>query len=65
MQAILYMEVHMKTLSDWISEGFIWGVGITRPQPANQRRAALYITGLLAATVAGVVTLFFLVVGRL
>ena len=55
----------MKTLSDLISEGFIWGVGITRPQPKHERRAALYITCLLAGTVAGIAALFLLVVSRM
>ncbi len=55
----------MRSLSNLISEGFIWGVGITRPKPGNERRAALYITGLLVGTVAGIVALFLLVVTRL
>jgi hypothetical protein len=44
----------MRNVSDLISEGFIWGVGITRPKPENERRAALYIMGLLIGTVVGV-----------
>jgi hypothetical protein len=55
----------MKSLSGLISEGFIWGVGITRPKPTKQRLAALYITGLLVGTVAGVAALFLLVVTSL
>jgi hypothetical protein len=55
----------MRNLSGLISEGFIWGVGITRPTPGNERRAALYITGLLVGTVVGVAVLFLLVVTRL
>jgi hypothetical protein len=55
----------MRNLSGLISEGFIWGVGITRPKPGNERQAALYITCLLIGTVVGVALLFFLVVTRL
>ena len=55
----------MRKLSDLISEGFIWGIGITRPQPENEHRAALYITGLLVGTVACIAALFLLAVARL
>ena len=55
----------MRNLSELISEGFIWGVGITRPQPKNERRAALYITGLLVGTLANIAALFLLVVSRM
>ena len=55
----------MKTLSDLISEGFIWGVGITRPQPKNERRAALYITCMLVGTVASIAALFLFVMSRM
>jgi hypothetical protein len=55
----------MRNLSDLISEGFIWGVGITRPQPKHERRAALYITGLLVGTVASIAALFLLIVSRM
>jgi hypothetical protein len=55
----------MRNLSGLVSEGFIWAVGITRPKPENERLAALYITGLLAGTIAGVVALFLFAVSRL
>jgi hypothetical protein len=55
----------MRTLSGLVSEGFIWAVGITRPKPGSERLAALYITGLLAGTIVGVVTLFLFAVSHL
>ncbi len=55
----------MRNLSDLITEGFIWGFGITRPQPKNERRAALYITGMLVGIVAGIAALFLLVISRM
>ena len=51
----------MRTISNLVSEGFIWSVGITRPKPGRERQAALFITGTLAGTLLGVVGLFFLV----
>ncbi|WP_157466802.1 hypothetical protein [Edaphobacter aggregans] len=55
----------MKRLTDFVSEGFIWGVGITRPRPGQERVAALYITATLAAAVLGAVAAFMFVLGRL
>jgi hypothetical protein len=40
----------MKRLADFVSEGFIWGVGITRPRPGHERTAAIYITATLAGS---------------
>lgn len=55
----------MKTISNLISEGFIWGVGITRPRPGQERRAAMYITGTLLGTVALVGGMFLLLLDRI
>jgi hypothetical protein len=41
----------MRRLIDLISEGFIWGVGITRPEPGRKRLAAIYITATLIASI--------------
>jgi hypothetical protein len=53
------MVLDMRNLSDLITEGFIWGVGIRRPKPENERRAALYITGLLFGTMIGLGRCFY------
>ncbi|HEY0264584.1 MAG TPA: hypothetical protein VGC07_08670 [Granulicella sp.] len=50
----------MRKLTDVVSEGFIWGVGITRPSEKQQRRAALFITGILAGSVLFAAGMFFL-----
>lgn len=50
----------MEKLMNFVSEGFIWGVGITRPRAGAERRAAAYITALLIGTVAFAVFAFFL-----
>lgn len=55
----------MKRVTEAISEGFIWGVGITRPKAGQERRAALFITVMLLGTVAAIVGLFAFVVTRL
>jgi hypothetical protein len=55
----------MRRLSSLISEGFIWGVGITRPRPGQERRAAIYITGTLMGTVVMVVAMFLLLLDRI
>jgi hypothetical protein len=55
----------MKRLTDLVSEGFIWSVGITRPRPGKERVAAIYITVTLAAAVLGAIGMFFLLLGRL
>ena len=52
----------MRSLTEIVSESFIWGVGITRPKEAQRRRAAYYISGTLAATILAVVAIFFLLV---
>ena len=54
----------MKKLSWLVTEGFIWGVGITRPQPGKAAGAGRYITALFFGTLAAVAALFLLVVGR-
>lgn len=50
----------MRSISDLVSEGFIWGVGITRPRPGKERQAAYFITATLFGTVLGVIGLFLL-----
>ena len=52
----------MRSLTDIVSESFIWGVGITRPKEGQRKLAAYYITGTLVATVLGVVGLFLVVI---
>ncbi|QMV19175.1 hypothetical protein GOB94_11195 [Granulicella sp. 5B5] len=54
----------MKSLTDIVSESFIWGVGITRPKAGKERLAAYYITGVLAATILGVLGAFLFVITR-
>ena len=54
----------MRRLTEFVSESFIWGVGITQPRPGQERRAALYITATLAGTILAVVGAFFFLVGR-
>lgn len=55
----------MKRLTEMVSESFIWGVGITRPKPGQERRAALYITATLVAMVLTVVAVFLFLLGNL
>lgn len=55
----------MRNLTEIVSESFIWGVGITRPRPGQERRAAIYITAILVGTILAAVGSFFFVVGRL
>lgn len=55
----------MRRLTELVSEGFIWGVGITRPKAGQERRAALYITATLVGSIAAVAGVFFLLLGRL
>lgn len=49
----------MRSISQLVSEGFIWGVGITRPRQGRERSAAFYITGVLVATLCFVASMFF------
>lgn len=55
----------MKNLSELVSEGFIQGVGITRPRAGKERNAARYITGLIALTIVGALSFFFLVLSHI
>ena len=55
----------MRRLTEIVSESFIWGVGITRPQRGQERRAALFITVTLAGSVAAVAGVFLLLLGRI
>jgi hypothetical protein len=55
----------MNWISNLVSEGFIWGVGITRPSPGKERRAALYITGILVFTVVLAASMFALLSSRI
>jgi hypothetical protein len=59
------MEAAMKRLTDLVSEGFIWGVGITRPRPGQERIAAIYITVTLVAAVLGAGAIFMFLLGHL
>lgn len=54
----------MRRLTEFVSDSFIWGVGITQPRPGQERRAALYITATLAGTILSVVGVFFFLLGR-
>ena len=60
-----YGESEMRSLTEVVSESFIWGVGITRPKPGQERRAAIYITATLAGTVLAVAVVFLFLVGKL
>lgn len=55
----------MRSLTNVVSESFIWGVGITRPKPGQERRAAIYITATLAGTVIAAAGVFLLLLGKL
>lgn len=55
----------MKRLTDLVSEGFIWSVGITRPRPGKERAAAIYITATLAGSILAAIGMFVLLLGRL
>lgn len=54
----------MRSLTDIVSESFIWSVGITRPSEAKRRRAAYYISGTLAVILLSLVGLFVFVLTR-
>ncbi|SEC36970.1 hypothetical protein [Terriglobus roseus] len=54
----------MRSLTDIVSESFIWSVGITRPKAGQERRAAYYISGTLATILLGIAGLFAFVVSR-
>jgi hypothetical protein len=49
----------VKRLTDLITDGFVWRVGITLPKPAQQRRAGIYITAISIAALFAVAALFF------
>ncbi|MDE1176040.1 MAG: hypothetical protein PW789_05475 [Edaphobacter sp.] len=55
----------MRKLSELVSEGFIWSVGITRPKPGKERIAAIYITTVLCATILGAVSVFAFLLSHL
>ncbi|MFC6646197.1 hypothetical protein ACFQBQ_11510 [Granulicella cerasi] len=55
----------MRKVSEVVSEGFIWGVGITRPREGEQRRAARYISFILAGSIALAVGAFFFLSQRI
>jgi hypothetical protein len=52
----------MPSITRLIGQGFIWSVGITKPQPGKERFAALYITGVLALCLAAVGSVFLAVI---
>ena len=51
----------MGKFTEWVSESFIWGVGVTRPKPGHERFAARYITGLLLGAIAFLAAIFLIV----
>ena len=55
----------MRSLTDLVSEGFIWSVGITRPRPGQEHRAAVYITAVLAGALVTAAALFFFLCSRI
>ncbi|SFS18113.1 hypothetical protein SAMN05421771_3347 [Granulicella pectinivorans] len=55
----------MRKFTEIVSEGFIWGVGITRPAPGQEKRAALYITTTLFGSILAVIALFLLLLHTL
>jgi hypothetical protein len=61
---ILDLGGAMRRLTDLISEGFIWGVGITRPKPGQARVAALYITVTLIASILAAFAMFVFLLHR-
>lgn len=54
----------MRSLIDFESESFVWGVGITRPKERQRQFAAYYISACLAFAVLGVAGFFLFVVTR-
>lgn len=62
---ILYLEAAMKRLTDLVSEGFIWSIGITRPRPGKERVAAIYITVTLVASLLLAAGMFLLLLSRI
>jgi hypothetical protein len=54
----------MRNVAEIVSSTFIWGVGITRPKPGQERRAARYITMMLLGTVIAIIGAFFLLLAR-
>jgi hypothetical protein len=54
----------MKHLTEYVSESFIWGIGITRPRPGQERRAAIFITATLAASVLAAAGMFVFLLSR-
>ncbi|WP_263381429.1 hypothetical protein [Granulicella arctica] len=55
----------MRNLSTLVSEGFIWGVGITRPRIGQERRAAVYITTTLIMSVVTAIGMFLFLLTHL
>jgi len=55
----------MKRLTNLVSEGFIWSVGITRPRPGQERVAALYITMTLIASIMTAAGIFLFLLHHL
>lgn len=54
----------MRSLSNLVSEGFIWSVGITRPKPGKERIARIYIMSILSLTVLSIAGVFFFLLNR-
>ena len=53
----------MKSVTDLVSQAFIWGVGITKPRPGKENLAAAYITAMLVGTALFVAAGFFVIRG--
>jgi hypothetical protein len=64
-QRLAFMEDGMRSLTELVSEGFIWSIGITRPRPGKERVAAIYITAILAVTILGAASVFAFLLSRL
>ena len=50
----------MKRVTDFVTDLFVWGVGITKPKPGQQRQAGIYITALLLLCLLAIAAVFFL-----
>ena|GEM_PF-2545455 len=55
----------MRSVANFVSESFIWAVGITRPRPGKEHLAALYITLMLAGILVVAACIFLLLVGHI
>ena len=49
----------MRSITELVSDSFIWGVGITRPKPGKERQAAMFITAMLVGVVLSILGVLF------